>query len=85
VRAYPEQYRWTFFAEPNEHQRFRSAAGTRFAADIRRHPGRYIAGQLPELPFADASFDLVLSSHLLFSYSMPIGWTSRSIVGRSVS
>ncbi len=26
-------------------------------------------GRLPHLPFADASFDLVLSSHLLFSYA----------------
>lgn len=47
----------------------RRAAGTRCAADIRRHPNRYVAGRLPELPFAKASFELVLSSHLLFSYA----------------
>jgi predicted RNA methylase len=30
---------------------------------------RYISGQLPDLPFADNSFDLVLSSNFLFIYS----------------
>ena len=36
------------------------------------HPGpgstAYVTASLPELPFPDASFDLVLSSHLLFVY-----------------
>jgi len=40
-----------------------------FLTDRRSHPDRYIAASLPELPFADASFDLVLSGHLLFSYA----------------
>ena len=31
--------------------------------------GRYVAGELPTLPFADASFDLALCSHFLFLYS----------------
>ncbi len=31
--------------------------------------GRYIAGRLPDLPFASNSFDLVLSAHLLFVYA----------------
>ncbi|MGO4205236.1 methyltransferase domain-containing protein [Rhodococcus sp. TAF43] len=69
VRAHSEQYEWTFFADPDEHQRTRQQAAEQFATHIRRHPDRYVAGRLPLLPFADASFDLVLSSHLLFSYS----------------
>ena len=69
VRTYPEQYRWSFFSDPDEHQRSRRAAGFCFAADLRAHPERYVPGRLPHLPFADASFDLVLSSHLLFSYA----------------
>jgi hypothetical protein len=31
--------------------------------------GRYVAAELPALPFADASFDLALCSHFLFLYS----------------
>ncbi|MBV8542841.1 MAG: hypothetical protein JO364_08090 [Pseudonocardiales bacterium] len=69
VRAHPEQYRWSFFADPDEHQRSRYAALTRFTADRRAHPERYMPGVLPRLPFADDAFDLVLSSHLLFSYA----------------
>jgi hypothetical protein len=40
-----------------------------FAADGARE--RYRAASLPSLPFADRSFDLVLSANLLFSYSDP--------------
>lgn len=69
VGDHPDRYRWTFFPGPDEHARARLGAVERFAADLRRHPERYVAGRLPSLPFADASFDLALSSHLLFSYS----------------
>ena len=31
--------------------------------------GRYIAAELPDLPFEDDSFDMALCSHLLFLYS----------------
>jgi SAM-dependent methyltransferase len=40
-----------------------------FLADHRAHPDRYVAASLPQLPFADQSFDLVLCGHLLFSYA----------------
>ena|ERR1700728_800438 len=69
VLAHPEQYRWTYFANPDDHHRSRSAAGTRFALDYQARPQCYVPGRLPHLPFQDHSFDLVLSSHLLFSYA----------------
>lgn len=69
IRAHSEHYDWTFFADPEEHLRVRLGATKDFAADIKRNPHSYVAGRLPALPFPDASFDLVLSSHLLFSYS----------------
>ncbi len=69
VRAHPEQYRWSFFADPEDHQRSRSAVVARFTADRRAHPERYVPGELPHLPFADNAFELTLSSHLLFSYA----------------
>lgn len=40
-----------------------------FLADRRAHPDRYVAASLPDLPFADGSFDLVLCGHLLFAYA----------------
>jgi hypothetical protein len=33
--------------------------------------GRYVEAALPALPFAERSFDLTLSAHLLFTYSDP--------------
>ncbi|MFJ4190929.1 methyltransferase domain-containing protein [Kitasatospora sp. NPDC089509] len=44
-----------------------------FRADIAARPERYVAAALPELPFTDGSFDLVLSSHLVFSYGNRMG------------
>lgn len=45
-----------------------------FLDDFRQHgpggdadDGRYVAASLPNLPFADQSFDMVFSAHLLFS------------------
>jgi hypothetical protein len=35
--------------------------------------GRYVAAELPALPFADRAFDLAICSHLLFLYSVELG------------
>lgn len=59
---------WTWFGDPADHARVRAEAARDFTADLAAHPERYIAGALPDLPFLDQSFDLVLSSHLLFTY-----------------
>ncbi len=40
-----------------------------FQRDRQTHPGGYVAAGLPALPFADGSFDLVLSGSLLFAYA----------------
>ncbi|SOB82684.1 hypothetical protein [Streptomyces sp. 1331.2] len=39
-----------------------------FAADSAAHPQRYVAAELPRLPFADGTFALTLSGHLVFAY-----------------
>ena len=51
--------------------RVRMAAMRTFLADFEagKGQGRYVAGELPSLPFADGCFDLALSSHFLFLYS----------------
>jgi SAM-dependent methyltransferase len=52
-------------------RRIRAEAMNRFLADYGRADGpvRYVAAQLPELPFRSGTFDLALCSHLLFLYS----------------
>jgi Methyltransferase domain len=44
-------------------------------------PGRYVAAALPRLPLASGRFDLVLCSHLLFTWSnqLDAGWHHRAL------
>lgn len=64
-----DRYAWDWHGGPEGHRRVRAASAERFAADLLAHPERYRAGALPDLPFEDGSFDLVLSSHLLFTHA----------------
>jgi hypothetical protein len=60
---------WTYFADPEAHLRSRIESAELFAAHIAARPGRYVAAALPSLPFPDRTFDVVLSSHFLFTYA----------------
>ena len=64
-------YIWSKLGSVEELGRVRAAAMDIFLADyeIGKKEGRYIAGELPFLPFQDQQFDLALCSHLLFLYS----------------
>jgi len=64
-----DRYVWSYFSDVVSHDQARRAAAEVFARDITSHPQRYVAGALPHLPFEDRSFDLVLSGHLLFTYT----------------
>jgi ubiquinone/menaquinone biosynthesis C-methylase UbiE len=61
-------YRWAFYKNPKYMRVLRERASGIFFSDYKIHPERYVAGQLPLLPFADAEFDLTLVSYLLFAY-----------------
>lgn len=63
-----DQFRWSHFRDPADCTASRVAAATIFGADIVARPERYVTASLPDLPFADKSFDLTLCSHLLFCY-----------------
>jgi len=41
--------------------------------DVGKGEGRYVDAELPQLPFADAAFDIALCSHLVFLYSSQLG------------
>ena len=66
-----DRFCWRWYGTPENRAAMRAEAAEAFFADRARHPGRYIAGVLPALPFADGAFDLALSSCLLFT------WVSR--------
>jgi len=64
-----DRYRWDFYGDPAGHRAMRARSARGFARDLAAHPERYVAGALPSLPFPDGRFDLVLSSHFLFTYA----------------
>ena len=68
IRRNPEVL---LYADIEAFYRDKYTALERFAADFttRRNEGRYVAGALPSLPFADTSFDLVLTANLLMVYA----------------
>lgn len=71
VRRNQEDFVWAHVPSIEELGRRRMTAMRRFIAD---YPGgkaenRYVEASLPDLPFDSGSFDLALSSHLLFLYS----------------
>ena len=71
TRAGADRFVWDRFADPDALGRARLAAMHRFLTDYEegRRAGRYRVAALPRLPFAEASFDLALCSHLLFLYT----------------
>ena len=64
-----DRYRWDFYGDLEGHREMRKQSAAIFAREIEEHPERYVAGSLPGLPFEDRQFDLVLSSHFLFTYA----------------
>jgi hypothetical protein len=68
VREHPDIYVYEWFRDADHHAESRLASLEAFAADFHGPDDRYVVALLPELPFADQSFDLVLSAHLLFTY-----------------
>jgi len=68
VRDNPDTYVWGFFTDLDDHLTRRLAAVDAFDADRLANPDGYVSGAIPALPFGHDTFDLVLSSHLLFVY-----------------
>lgn len=64
-----DRYVWDFYGDLAGHARIRRESAEIFARDLIENPHRYVPASLPKLPFADAQFDLVLSSHFLFTYA----------------
>ncbi len=62
---------WTKFSSVDELAEIRMQAMAEFCRDFEwgKQQGRYVEASLPNLPFPDRRFDLVLSAHLLFFYS----------------
>lgn len=62
-------YVWDYYGDVEGLSRHRHQALQDCVQHMRELPRRYVAAVLPELPFHDEQFDLVLSAHFLFMYS----------------
>ncbi|WP_350280576.1 hypothetical protein [Kribbella sp. HUAS MG21] len=60
---------WTWYGSPERKDQYRIEAADRFLQDVAAAPERYVAAGLPDLPFGDRRFELVLCSHLLFTWA----------------
>jgi hypothetical protein len=71
VSEAPDLYKWDFYSSIEELREYRRSALRQFLSDYDSgvREKRYLKGKLPQLPFKDKSFDLVLSGHFLFTYS----------------
>ncbi len=75
TRQNQHEFVWTSIPSVEELGRVRMQAMDAFLED---YPGgvtegRYVAAELPTLPFTDGEFDLALCSHFLFLYSAQLG------------
>jgi hypothetical protein len=63
-------YDWSYYGDLERHRAMREQSLLKFTEDFRHNmrTGRYVAARLPELPFEDGAFKLVLCSHFLFLY-----------------
>lgn len=64
-----DRYAWDFYGDLDGYARVRRMSAGAFSRDLIAHPARYVSASLPRLPFADGRFDLVLSSHFLFTFA----------------
>ncbi|MBI2469704.1 MAG: class I SAM-dependent methyltransferase [Planctomycetes bacterium] len=71
LRKNKSDYVWDVISSPEDLGRIRMSAMDIFVSDFEtgKGEGRYIAGELPSLPFESGKFDIALSSHFLFLYS----------------
>lgn len=69
VERAKDQYVWEYFSNVGELRQHRTKALSDCAAHMAQHPDRYVAVTLPELPFEDSQFDVILSAHFLFTYA----------------
>jgi len=66
-----QEFVWTHIGSVEELGRIRTTAMSNFLSDYPKgkREGRYVSGELPQLPCSDGVFDLALCSHFLFLYS----------------
>ncbi|MXS86048.1 class I SAM-dependent methyltransferase [Nitrosomonas sp. HPC101] len=71
MRKNQDDYVWENIPSVEQLGKIRMSAMEDFFSDfsVGKQNGRYVAGELPSLPFESKQFDIAVSSHFLFLYS----------------
>ena len=71
TRLNADKFNWDMFGSVEGLGKIRMKSMLQFLDDFEQglEEGRYVAAELPKLPFEDNSFDMALCSHFLFLYS----------------
>lgn len=71
TKANVDKFNWEMFGNVEGLGKIRMKSMLQFISDFEEgfEEGRYVAAELPNLPFDDNTFDLALCSHFLFLYS----------------
>lgn len=69
IAAHGDRFVHDWYGGPERREGLRRRALEAFLIDHELHPGRYLPAALPGLPVATGSFDLAVSSHLLFTWA----------------
>jgi SAM-dependent methyltransferase len=69
IASHQDRFTYAWYGSPDARTQMRDRAIQRFAVDHSAHPERYLAAELPDLPFAARAFDLAVCSHLLFTWA----------------
>lgn len=62
-------FNWSFYGDLDQLLLYRQKSARLFVQDYYKNPKSYTNGTLPNLPFPDNTFDIVLSGHFLFLYA----------------
>lgn len=67
--ALRDSFDWSYYGSPEHHRKLREASFSQFIESYRTEGSQvYTEASLPNLPFAEERFSLVLCSHFLFLY-----------------
>jgi len=73
VKEHASRFVWDWYGSVEARDALRTEAAEAFLADLVENPGRYVAAGLPDLPFENGQFEMVLCSHLLFTWADEFG------------
>jgi hypothetical protein len=70
LQAIRDSFDWSYYGSLERHRALREQSLSLFVEDYKafKEKGRYVTAELPQLPFQDGEFALVLCSHFLFLY-----------------